>query len=104
MRNRPTKQQVQPARDVQPSLEPVVSVIETPKDRIDLVSDNPVVATVIPERRVELPLPARYRVLETGNVMYAGNRVILRKGKIVDARSYDLDVLRSQGIRLIKED
>lgn len=43
---------------------------------------------------------ARYRAVNGGHVMYGGCRTVIRAGKLVDAYSYDLDLLRRQGIVL----
>lgn len=57
-------------------------------------------ATEHGEPAVEVPPPPQYRVVRTQYVMQPGGRTILREGKLIDARSYDLASLRSQGVVL----
>jgi hypothetical protein len=67
---------------------------------IPLVSDSPVLGSAAISTNVEVPLPLKYRVLKTAPIMYKGSRVILRKDKTIDERSYDIDVLRAQNVEL----
>lgn len=46
------------------------------------------------------PPVKRYRVMNGGQVMYNQCRTSIRAGKEVDGQSYDLDLLRKQGIVL----
>jgi len=45
----------------------------------------------------------RFRVGADATVMYSGAKTLMRKGKIIDAGSYDLDLLRRQGVILTEE-
>jgi len=57
-------------------------------------------ATEKGEAPLEAPPPPRFRVERSQYVMQPGGRVILREGKIVDERTYNIDALRSQGVVL----
>lgn len=50
------------------------------------------------------PKPARYRVTRGGQVMFRGDRVALRVGKVVDSRHYDVKHLLQQGVELQRID
>lgn len=66
-----------------------------------LVSDNPIIASSAQKHEeANVPPPQAYKVVTGGTVMYRGNRVIIRVGKILDSRAYDIAVLTDQGIKL----
>lgn len=66
-----------------------------------LVPEAPVVADAT-ENTPGNPEPTvqRYRVSNGGHVMVNGYRTVMRVGKIVDERTFDLNSLRHQGIKL----
>ena len=49
---------------------------------------------------VDAPPPPQYRVVRSQYVMVRGGRTILREGKVIDERNYDLPALISQGVTL----
>jgi hypothetical protein len=86
-----------------PQLEqPVSSPIETVGNTdIPLVETHRIISFVADEHPdIDFPLPQSYRVIETKSVLYAGSRVTIRKGKVLDERGYDLSTLLEQGVKL----
>ena len=67
-----------------------------------LVEQAPIISSAVQDLHTDFPPPIRYRVVNGGSVMYAGFRTIVSKDKVIDARSYNLDVLRAQGIVLLE--
>jgi hypothetical protein len=58
-------------------------------------------ATAQPVRVVMPAVPVRkHRVMKEAHVMYGNCRTILREGKEVDELTYDLELLRRQGVVL----
>lgn len=60
-------------------------------------------ATAYREPDPDAPPPPevkKYRVMNSQFILYNSCRVTLPVGKIVDGRSYDLDLLRNQGVVL----
>jgi hypothetical protein len=105
MRNRPQKVAPQVSAANNPPAEPVVRVspAEPKPGDILLVNDVAVVGSAIASRRsADIPAPQMYRVVVPATIMYRGSRVQLRAGKIVDERSYSIDWLREQGVRLVR--
>jgi hypothetical protein len=65
------------------------------------------VGTVAPTQSAQkVKEPTRYRVVNGGRIMLGGALTVLRPGKELDERQYDLRELKKQGIRLeeVKED
>ena len=67
---------------------------------IPLVSQTEVIARAYSGREDDSPLPPKYMVMQTCSTMYAGYRVTMRQGKIIDCRSFDVEKLRGQGVKL----
>jgi len=64
-----------------------------------LVTPEPV-ASAVREPDVEAPPVPRYRVVHERRVMFRGFFVVLKPGKVIDPREYDVENLRGQGVVL----
>ena len=107
MRNKPGKESVESAvgSTVAASGQPPVGGAPGAPEQtgeIPLVSQNDVVATACNANNsdADVPEPQRYRVKQTRRIMCKGGLVFLREGKVIDARTYDLDNLIAQGVQL----
>ena len=66
-----------------------------------LVSDNPIISSSTQRHEeADVPPPPTYKVTKGGSIMYAGNRVNIKPGKLMDARAFNLDLVRAQGTKL----
>lgn len=79
--------EVVPADDLPPMVDPTPS------------RGSAVAREATPEVEVEV---RRYRVMQTARFMVRGNLTLLRAGKVVDERQYDIDALLSQGAQLVE--
>lgn len=57
-------------------------------------------ASVVAPEQSPAPLPERFRVRNGGKIMHRGVVTLLKPGKEVDSRLYDITQLRQQGIDL----
>lgn len=65
---------------------------------VELTDPAPVVGSATTE--APEPKPVRYVVEQGGNVVIGGACVLLREGKVLDARSYDIQSLLKAGGRI----
>jgi hypothetical protein len=70
---------------------------------LDTVNDevrSQVVADATAGHQTEGPIVKRYLVTKGGQVLVNGMRTLVKEGKVLDARNYDIAHLQRQGIRL----
>lgn len=66
-----------------------------------LVSDTGVMGSAVAGQRNDVPPPQRWRVAVGATILHNGARTILKVGKELDERCYDLQALRRQGVTLV---
>lgn len=99
MRNKPKISAPATASMDEPSQSPPPAQFFS-QEAIPLVDQVKIVGSVVPARQVVMPEPAKYRVITSISIMYGGFRVQLRAGKVVDSRSYSIEWLQQQGVKL----
>lgn len=66
-----------------------------------LVPQEPVRPMVVQDRPEPVAEPiVRYRVLQERRIMHRGSMTLLRQGKVVDERNYNVRDLMGQGVEL----
>lgn len=84
--------------DVSPPADGVTEIIDDSGG--ELVNQTPHTERA-PERKPPPDVKVdRYRVVNGGRILHRGALTIMKAGKELDARAFDLDKLREQGIQL----
>ena len=81
-------------------------ITEIIDDSAELVNMTPIRPSAVDRDGpppADVPALPQFRVVESKQVMNRGCRMLLRAGKVVDGANYDLESLRSQGVRLSEE-
>jgi hypothetical protein len=80
----------------------VAAAVTDPGETRVATAEGKIVGSAKDAESEKLPPVVRYQVVSDTKVLFLGHTYVVKAGKIVDAQSSDLALLRKQGVRLQK--